>query len=69
MSFGLVILPAALADIDEAARWNEGQRLGLGIEFIEEVDAAVQWLARNALLPRVRFRRKHVRWVYPHRFP
>ena len=33
MRFVLDILPVAIADIAEAARWYQDQREGLGIEF------------------------------------
>ncbi len=69
MRFALDILPAAIADIAEAARWYEGQRVGLGSEFVLEVNAAVEGLAEQALLFRIRYRRKRVRWAFPRRFP
>lgn len=36
------IQPRALADADDAATWYERQRPGLGIEFILELDAAIE---------------------------
>jgi plasmid stabilization system protein ParE len=47
----------------------EGQRTGLGTEFASEVIGAIDGLAEHALLFRVRYRRKNVRWIYPRRFP
>jgi plasmid stabilization system protein ParE len=69
MSFSLDVLPDAIADITEAAHWYERQRNGLGTEFAEEVNTAIDSLSQKALLFRVRFRRKGVRWLYPLRFP
>ena len=69
MRFAVDVLPAALSDITEAARWYEDQREGLGSEFAIEVNAAIDGLAEGALLPRVRYLRKNVRWIYPRRFP
>ena len=69
MSSSLDILPDAIAAITEAAHWYERQRNGLGIEFAEEVNAAIDTLSQKALIFRVRFRRKGVRWLYPLRFP
>ncbi len=36
----LVVLREAEADIDEAFRWYEARRVGLGREFVDEVDSA-----------------------------
>jgi toxin ParE1/3/4 len=69
MRFKVDILPLAISDITEAAQWYEEQREGLGIEFAVEVDAAIDGLAERALMPRIRYRRKNVRWVHPRRFP
>ena len=43
----LLVRPAAAADIDEAYRWYERQRVGLGEEFLSAVDAALQDLAAH----------------------
>jgi toxin ParE1/3/4 len=67
--FALDILPAAIADPTEAARWYEGRREGLGIQFAREINGTIDCLADQAMLFRVRYRRKNVRWVFPRRFP
>lgn len=36
------IRPEASADTEEAAVWYENQRSGLGVEFVLEVDAAIE---------------------------
>jgi len=36
------IQPGAISDADVAAAWYEGERSGLGIEFILEFDAAIE---------------------------
>jgi toxin ParE1/3/4 len=69
MRFALGILSVAIADIEEAARWYEDQHVALGAEFAQEVSAAIDNLAGQALLFRVRYRRKNVRWTFPQRFP
>ena len=38
----LVLLRAAEADIEEAFRWYEARRVGLGHEFVAEVDSAFE---------------------------
>lgn len=69
MSYIVDILPEALSDIIEAAQWYESEREGLGADFAAEVDEAIGWLEERALTPRIRYRRKSVRWVHPRRFP
>ena len=69
MRFELEILPAAVADIAEAARWYAEQREGLGDEFALEISRTIDSLAAQALLFRVRYSRQKVRWAYPGRFP
>jgi plasmid stabilization system protein ParE len=61
------IQPQARADAEEAAVWYEAQRPGLGIEFILELDAAIE---RAAESPAV-YARQHaeVRRVLLRRFP
>lgn len=41
------IQPAARSDAEIAAEWYEIQQSGLGIEFILEVDAAIERAAEN----------------------
>jgi len=69
MKFALDILPGATADITAAARWYENQRGGLGTKFALEVSATIESLAEQALLFRVRYRRKSARWTFPRHFP
>ena len=38
----LLVRPAAAADLEEAAIWYEGQRPGLGGEFLDAAEAAVK---------------------------
>ena len=40
MSHELIVRPLAEADLAEAHAWYEGQRQGLGDEFLDEVDTA-----------------------------
>jgi toxin ParE1/3/4 len=69
MRFVLDVLPAAIADIVESARWYADQREGLDAEFALEVNGTIDSLAEQALFFRVRYRRKNVRWTFPRRFP
>lgn len=39
--------PAAAADLEEASDWYEAKKLGLGIEFLESVRAALDAIVKN----------------------
>ncbi len=38
--------PEASAELEDAAVWYNGQRRGLGVEFVEAVDATLDQIAR-----------------------
>jgi plasmid stabilization system protein ParE len=49
MSFRLQVLPAAVDDVAEAQNWYEEQRNGLGDEFVDEVEAALELVAAHPM--------------------
>lgn len=57
MSYAFRIEAEAAAELDEAARWYDEQRPGLGLEFLTTIDAALRYIAQwpnaGALVPRV----------------
>jgi plasmid stabilization system protein ParE len=57
----------ASLDIEEAARWYEAQRSGLGIEFVLEADFAIERIQENPKLYLQLYR--GIRRVLLHRFP
>jgi len=61
------VQPRAEAEADEAAAWYEAQQPGLGIEFLLELDAAIEKAAEAPLAYRTIFR--EVRRVLLRRFP
>lgn len=61
------IQPQASAEALESAKWYEDQRSGLGIEFLLELDAAIERGAENPGLYAVQHRQ--VRRVLLRRFP
>lgn len=63
----IVIEPPASQDTEEAARWYEAQRTGLGVEFILETDIAIERIQENPKLYRQSYR--GVRRMLLHRFP
>lgn len=44
-----ILLPEARDDIANAFQWYEGQSLGLGLEFLRSVEAALQSIQRMPL--------------------
>ncbi len=46
MAVELIIAPEAKQDVDEAYRWYEERRPGLGEEFLGCVDASIQAICR-----------------------
>lgn len=67
MSYQLLIRRQAKADLRRAARWYEQQLLGLGREFVAEVDAVLDRVVENPL----QYQTIHhdVRRALPRRFP
>jgi toxin ParE1/3/4 len=69
VSYQLDIRPDALADIEAAGVWYEEQQPGLGADFSRCIRGAINSLAANPLIYRIRERRRGVRWLLPQRFP
>jgi len=67
LSLSVRIRPAAQRDIDDAARWYESQRPGLGASFLDEFLAAAARISETPLAyPEVR---RSARRAMLHRFP
>ena len=45
----VVVRPAAAADLDEAFLWYEGQRTGLGLEFLATAQTLIDAVAQHPL--------------------
>jgi plasmid stabilization system protein ParE len=63
----LRIQPAAVEDAETAAEWYETHRPGLGIEFILELDAALEKAVETPEAYELKYRK--VRRVLTRRFP
>jgi plasmid stabilization system protein ParE len=63
----ILVRPAAAADMDDAFVWYEGRRAGLGVEFLDAVDRALEAIsaqpARNPVIYR------NTRRILLRRFP
>ena len=63
----VILRPAAAADTNDAYRWYEGQRKGLGHDFLAEVSLALDLIASHPLaFPVIR---RHTRRALLRRFP
>jgi plasmid stabilization system protein ParE len=67
MAAELIIAPEAERDIEEAYDWYEGQRVGLGEEFLSCVDAAIEGICRWPKIYAVIY--EHYRRALVRRFP
>ena len=67
MKYTVYIRPDAESDIEEAAKWYEKQRKGLGYEFLDEVLVAFKTISENPYMYNVVHR--HTRRALIHRFP
>ena len=63
----ILFRPAAAADVEDAYAWYEGQRIGLGEEFLAELGATLaRVLANPRQYPVIR---RATRRALLHRFP
>jgi plasmid stabilization system protein ParE len=67
MSLPVAFHRAAGAEVVEASAWYESKRLGLGVEFITEIDRCVLLASEHPLQYAVV--REDVRRIVAHRFP
>ncbi len=67
MKYHLFVRQPAKADVRRAAHWYELRRPGLGREFVNQVDAAMNRLAENPQQYQALYR--EVRRAIVHRFP
>ncbi len=47
MSYKVIVRPEAEMDLKEAFSWYEDKRLGLGYDFLLQVDAGFKFIERN----------------------
>ena len=62
-----IFRPAAAADVEDAYRWYENQRAGLGEEFLTAVGVVVEFLAEYPESSPIVYR--HTRRANLRRFP
>jgi mRNA-degrading endonuclease RelE of RelBE toxin-antitoxin system len=69
MIWRVLVRPEVAEDVASAANWYDGQQIGLGREFREEIIQFFDALKVNPLLYCRRHPGKNIRWRYPERFP
>lgn len=67
MKYRLLIRRQAKSDLQRAVQWYERQSLGLGKEFIAEIETALQRVRENPLQYQTIYR--DIRRTIPHKFP
>jgi toxin ParE1/3/4 len=67
VTYRLTVRRQAKADIREAARWYESQRVGLGRAFVQQIDALLDRVRLNPMRYQVVYR--DMRRAIPRRFP
>jgi hypothetical protein len=64
----IALLPAASAELDDAILFYENEQSGLGYRIWLEVDAHMEWITQNPLVPRLRdggYRRVNLK-IFPY---
>ena len=69
MKYRLIIKPEAEADLKEAYSWYEDKRTGLGYDFVLQVDAGLNFIARNPNIHPIEYKgtRKHLVKRFPYK--
>jgi len=67
MILKVVFRPAARAEFDGATLWYEDRQAGLGIQFVAEIDRAVDFASKYP--DRYPVKRKEIRCIRARRFP
>ena len=69
MAFDLLVRPEAEQDLAEAFQWYEGQRAGLGRDFLLHVQAGFQFVERTPLVFSERYHgvRQHLIKRFPYK--
>lgn len=67
MNYEVRFRPEAEKDVEDAAKWYENQRPGLGKEFLDKVSSTLENLARQpSMYPIVH---RNIRRALTHKFP
>lgn len=69
MKYKVIIRPEAEDDIREAFSWYEGNRIGLGYDFLLQVHAGLNFIKRNPDIHPIEYKgtRKHLVKRFPYK--
>ncbi len=69
MKYRVIVRPEAEADLKEAYSWYEEKRIGLGYDFLLQVDAGLNFIGRNPNIHPIEYKgtRKHLVKRFPYK--
>jgi len=69
MKYRVIVRPEAEDDLKEAYSWYEDKRTGLGYDFLLQVDAGLNFIARNPNIHPIEYKetRKHLTKRFPYK--
>ncbi len=69
MKYRVIVRPDAEDDLKEAYSWYEDKRIGLGYDFLLQVDAGLNFIARNPNIHPIEYKetRKHLVKRFPYK--
>ena len=69
MKYTVIVRPEAEDDLKEAFSWYEDKRIGLGYDFMLQVDAGINYINRNPELHPIEYKgtRKHLIKRFPYK--
>jgi toxin ParE1/3/4 len=69
MKYRVIVRPEAEDDLKEAYSWYEEKRIGLGYDFLLQVDAGLNFIARNPTIHPIEYKgtRKHLVKRFPYK--
>jgi plasmid stabilization system protein ParE len=69
MQYQIVVIPEAENDIQEAFVWYEEKRIGLGCDFLLQIDAGINFISKNPKIHPSEYKgaRKHIIKRFPYK--
>ena len=69
MKYKVIVRPEAEDDLKEAFSWYEDKRIGLGYDFLLQVDAGINFINRNPEIHPIEYKgtRKHLIKRFPYK--
>ena len=69
MGYEIIIRPEAEKDLSEVFLWYEDKRIGLGFDFLLQVDAGLRLIARNPEIYAITYKsvRSHIIKRFPYK--